>query len=163
MWSLFCPHECPGLNECIGEDFKQLYERYEREDKARRCIPAQQLWFAVIDSQIETGMPYMLFKDACNAKSNQSHSGVIQGSNLCTEIVQYTSLDETAVCNLASISLPKLVKNGAFDFKALCSLAKHLTRNLNLIIDRNFYPVEDAKRYVQNVSRHSKTRHIPLF
>ena len=152
-WSLFCPHECPGLHECYGEEFKELYERYEREGKARQTMPAHKLWFAILDSQVETGTPYMLYKDACNAKSNQSHSGVIQCSNLCTEIVQYTAPNETAVCNLASISLSKLVdlerEDGEkFDFEQLRQVTKVVTRNLNRIIDRNFYPIEEARRYV---------------
>lgn len=145
-WSLFCPHECPGLHETHGEEFKALFEKYEKEGKARQTIPAQQLWFAILDSQVETGTPYMLFKDACNSKSNQKHNGTIQCSNLCTEIVQYTAPDETAVCNLASISLSKLVKEGKFDFDALCTVSKVLTKNLNRIIDRNYYPIAEAKR-----------------
>lgn len=145
-WSLFCPHECPGLHETHGEEFKTLFEKYEKEGKARQTIPAQQLWFAILDSQVETGTPYMLFKDACNSKSNQKHNGTIQCSNLCTEIVQYTAPDETAVCNLASISLSKLVKEGKFDFDALCTVSKVLTKNLNRIIDRNYYPIAEAKR-----------------
>jgi len=149
-WSLFCPHECPGLYDCYGQEFKELYERYEREGKARQTIPAHQLWFAVLDSQVETGTPYMLYKDACNSKSNQKHSGVIQCSNLCTEIVQYTAPDETAVCNLASISLSKLVQDEQFDFET----TNVSTNNLNRIIDRNFYPIKEAKT--------SNFRHRPI-
>eukprot|EP00523_Entomoneis_sp_CCMP467_P005515 CAMPEP_0168747824 /NCGR_PEP_ID=MMETSP0724-20121128/15857_1 /TAXON_ID=265536 /ORGANISM="Amphiprora sp., Strain CCMP467" /LENGTH=797 /DNA_ID=CAMNT_0008795629 /DNA_START=6 /DNA_END=2399 /DNA_ORIENTATION=+ len=153
-WSLFCPHECPGLQDCYGDEFKELYERYEREGRARQTVPAHQLWFAILDSQVETGTPYMLFKDACNSKSNQKNNGVIQCSNLCTEIVQYTSPEETAVCNLASISLSKLVQDGEFDFEQLRQVTKVVTRNLNRIIDRNYYPIPEAKR--------SNFRHRPI-
>ena len=153
-WSLMCPNECPGLADCHGDDFKQLYETYEKQGMARKSIKAQQLWFAILDSQVETGTPYMLYKDHCNAKSNQKNLGTIKCSNLCTEIVEYTAADEAAVCNLASISLSKLVtpatdysgQSGSFDFSKLFEVAKVVTRNLNRIIDRNFYPIEEAKK-----------------
>lgn len=154
-WSLFCPNECPGLADCFGEEFEALYEKYEREGLARQTISAQQLWFAVLDAQVETGTPYMVFKDHCNRRSNQQNLGCIKCSNLCTEIVQFTAPDETAVCNLASISLSKLVttrrdyeSTGMFDFDKLLEVSKVVTRNLNCIIDRNFYPIEEARRYV---------------
>ena len=118
-WSLFCPNEAPGLDECYGEKFRELYTRYESEGRARRTVPAQELWFAVLESQIETGTPYMLYKDACNEKSNQKNLGTIKSSNLCTEIMEYTSADEIAVCNLASIALPRFVTNGKFDHQRL--------------------------------------------
>ena len=153
-WSLMCPNECPGLADCYGKEFEELYEKYEREGKARQTIPAQQLWFAILDAQTETGTPYMLFKDACNEKSNQKNLGTIKSSNLCTEIVEYTAPDETAVCNLASISLSKLVvpgtfgSKGSFDFNKLYEVTKVVAKNLNRVIDRNFYPIEEARRYV---------------
>jgi len=153
-WSLFCPNECPGLSDCFGDEFVALYTKYEREGKARQTIKAQQLWFAVLDSQVETGTPYMLFKDHCNRKSNQQNLGTIKCSNLCTEIVEYTSPDEAAVCNLASISLSMLVtpprsddEEGSFDFDKLREVSEIVTKNLNRIIDRNFYPIEEARRY----------------
>jgi ribonucleoside-diphosphate reductase alpha subunit len=156
-WSLMCPNESPGLADCWGDDFEQLYERYEREGKTRQTIKAQQLWFAILDAQVETGTPYMLFKDACNRKSNQQNLGTIKCSNLCTEIVEYTSPDEVAVCNLASISLSKLVTTsaascpdgvGSFDFEKLKQVAATATVNLNKIIDRNYYPIKEAETYV---------------
>lgn len=156
-WSLMCPNECPGLSDCFGDEFEKLYEQYERDGKARQTIKAQQLWFAILDAQVETGTPYMLFKDACNRKSNQQNLGTIKCSNLCTEIVEYTSPDEAAVCNLASISLSKLVTpgdfgaNGSFDFEKLRQVTMVVTNNLNKIIDRNFYPIVEAERYVLNV------------
>eukprot|EP00534_Pseudo-nitzschia_fraudulenta_P007682 CAMPEP_0201146910 /NCGR_PEP_ID=MMETSP0851-20130426/8558_1 /ASSEMBLY_ACC=CAM_ASM_000631 /TAXON_ID=183588 /ORGANISM="Pseudo-nitzschia fraudulenta, Strain WWA7" /LENGTH=823 /DNA_ID=CAMNT_0047422623 /DNA_START=143 /DNA_END=2614 /DNA_ORIENTATION=+ len=159
-WTLMCPDECPGLPDCHGDEFKQLYEKYEREGKGRQTIKAQQLWFAVLDSQVETGTPYMLYKDHCNKKSNQQNLGTIRSSNLCTEIVQYTSPDETAVCNLASISLSKLVSPSSntgplvFDFEKLLQVAMTLTRNLNRVIDRNFYPIPEAKN--------SNMKHRPI-
>lgn len=161
-WSLMCPNECPGLADCHGEEFKKLYEKYETEGKSRKTIKAQQLWFAILDSQVETGTPYMLYKDHCNAKSNQKNLGTIKCSNLCTEIVEYTAPDEAAVCNLASISLSKLVtpatdysgETGSFDFAKLLEVSKVITRNLNRIIDRNFYPIEEA--------RNSNMRHRPI-
>lgn len=146
-WSLMCPNECPGLSDCYGDEFEKLYETYEKEGKCRQTISAQQLWFAILDSQVETGTPYMLFKDACNKKSNQKNLGTIKCSNLCTEIVQFTSPDEAAVCNLASISLPKFVdqQNMSFDFEQLRQIAEAATKNLNKVIDRNFYPIKEAK------------------
>ena len=121
-WSLFCPNEAPDLYNCYGEKFEQLYEKYEREGRAKKVIKAQELWFAILDSQIETGTPYMLYKDHANRKSNQKNLGTIRSSNLCTEIMEYTSKDEIAVCNLASINLSKFVKNGEFDHEHLLSL-----------------------------------------
>lgn len=153
-WSLFCPNEAPGLSECWGEEFEQLYERYESEGRARKTIKAQELWFKVIESQVETGNPYMLYKDAANRKSNQQNVGTIKSSNLCTEIMEYTSPEEVAVCNLASIALPKFVANGEFDFDKLVEVTRHVTRNLNKIIDGNYYPVEEARR--------SNMRHRPI-
>lgn len=171
MWSLMCPHECPGLADCYGEEFEELYQKYESEGRYRKQIPAQKLWFAILESQTETGTPYMLYKDSCNRKSNQKNLGTIKCSNLCTEILEYTSSDEIAVCNLASISvnsfvtvnsetvtLPsgetKLVKTGVYDFKKLKYVTKVITRNLNKVIDRNFYPVPEA--------RNSNMRHRPI-
>ena len=153
-WSVFCPHECPGLCETYGDEFEELYTKYERENKARRTFPAQQLWYAILDSQIETGTPYMLYKDAANKKSNQSHLGTIRCSNLCTEIIEYTSPDEIAVCNLASISLPAFVHENRFDFDQLKTITIIVTKNLNKIIDANFYPVDQAKN--------SNLRHRPI-
>jgi len=156
-----CPNECPGLDNCWGEEFKALYEKYESEGKGRKTIKAQQLWFAILDSQVETGTPYMLYKDHCNSKSNQQNLGTIKCSNLCTEIVEYTAPDEIAVCNLASISLSKFVTpadvfggEGSFDLDQLMYISKVVTKNLNRVIERNFYPVEEAKR--------SNMRHRPI-
>ena len=153
-WSLFCPNEAPGLSECWGAEFEALYIKYENEGKARKTIKAQELWFAIIDSQIETGTPYMLYKDAANSKSNQQNLGTIKSSNLCTEIMEYTSPDEVAVCNLASLALPRFVTNGKFDQQKLFEVTYEVTKNLNKIIDNNFYPVEEAQR--------SNTRHRPI-
>lgn len=158
-WSLFCPHECPGLSDTHSEDFVKLYEQYEREGKARKTIKAQDLWFAILESQIETGTPYMLYKDHANAKSNQKNLGTIKSSNLCTEIMEYTAPDEVAVCNLASIALTKFVEEGAdgfsrFDHQKLYEITKVVTRNLNKIIDLNYYPVPEAER--------SNKRHRPI-
>jgi len=153
-WSLFCPNEAPGLDECYGEKFRELYTRYESEGRARRTVPAQELWFAVLESQIETGTPYMLYKDACNEKSNQKNLGTIKSSNLCTEIMEYTSADEIAVCNLASIALPRFVTNGKFDHQRLFEITYVITKNLNKVIDVNYYPVEAARR--------SNMRHRPI-
>ena len=153
-WSLFCPHEAPGLHECHGEEFEKLYEKYEREGRARRTVKAQELWFAVLESQTETGTPYMLYKDACNNKSNQKNLGTIQSSNLCTEIVEYTAPDEVAVCNLASIALPMYIENGEYNHQKLYEVTKVITRNLNKIIDRNYYPVKEAEK--------SNLRHRPI-
>jgi ribonucleoside-diphosphate reductase subunit M1 len=164
-WSLFCPNEAPGLADVHGQAFKDLYMKYEREGLARQTIQAQQLWFAVLDSQVETGTPYMVYKDHANSKSNQKNLGTIRCSNLCTEIIEYTAPDETAVCNLASISLSKLVRPlsntaglaGAhliFDFEKLREVSMILTRNLNRVIDRNYYPIPEAYN--------SNMRHRPI-
>ncbi len=158
-WSLLCPHECPGLADTYGEEFEKLYEQYEREGKVRKTIKAQDLWMAIMESQIETGTPYMLFKDHANSKSNQKNLGTIKSSNLCTEILEYTSPDEVAVCNLASIALPKFVTEGEggfmkFDHQKLYEITKVITRNLNKIIDLNYYPVPEAER--------SNKRHRPI-
>ena len=153
-WSLFCPHECPGLNTFWGEAFEKLYEQYEQEGKARRTMKAQDLWFHILESQTETGNPYMVYKDACNRKSNQQNLGTIQSSNLCTEIIEYTAPDEIAVCNLASIALPRFVTNGIFDHQKLFEVVQVITKNLNKIIDGNYYPVEEARR--------SNMRHRPI-
>ncbi|MFZ4798096.1 MAG: ribonucleoside-diphosphate reductase subunit alpha, partial [Bacteroidia bacterium] len=144
-WSLFCPNEAPGLSECWGEEFEALYTKYEAEGKARRTVKAQDLWFAIMESQIETGTPYMLYKDAANRKSNQQNLGTIKSSNLCTEIMEYTSPDEVAVCNLASIALPRFVIDGKFDQQKLYDVTYQVTLNLNKIIDNNYYPVIEAQ------------------
>ena len=144
-WSLFCPNEAPGLSDCWGEDFEKLYTGYEQAGKARKVIKAQELWFAIIQSQIETGTPYMLYKDAANRKSNQQNLGTIKSSNLCTEIMEYTSPDEVAVCNLASLALPRFVIDKKFDHQKLYEVTYEVTKNLNKIIDNNYYPVEEAK------------------
>ena len=144
-WSLMCPDECPGLCDKWGAAFEELYTRYEDEGRARETVDAQKLWFAILDSQIETGTPYMLYKDAANRKSNHQHLGTIRSSNLCTEIIEYTAKDEVAVCNLASIALPKMVVDGGFEFERLVHVVRVLVYNLNRVIDRNFYPVEEAK------------------
>ncbi len=154
QWSLFCPNECPGLYDTYGAKFNELYTRYEQEGRARKTIKAQELWFAILESQTETGTPYMLYKDACNEKSNQKNLGTIRSSNLCTEILEYTSPDEVAVCNLASISLPKFVVDGRFDFDRLHEITRVITRNLNKIIDINYYPVKEAEN--------SNFRHRPI-
>ena len=153
-WSLFCPHEAPGLHETWGAEFESLYSRYETEGRARRTVKAQDLWFAILDAQIETGTPYLLYKDSANRKSNQQNLGTIRSSNLCTEIIEYTSPDEVAVCNLASLALPRFVANGAFDHQKLYEVTYEVTKNLNKIIDHNFYPVEEA--------RNSNLRHRPI-
>jgi ribonucleoside-diphosphate reductase alpha chain len=158
-WSLFCPNEAPGLADCHGEEFVRLYEKYEKEGRARETIKAQELWFEVLESQIETGTPYMLYKDAANGKSNQQNLGTIKSSNLCTEIIEYTAPDEVAVCNLASIALPKFVIAGEdgvlrFDHQKLYEITKVATRNLNKVIDINYYPVEEARK--------SNFRHRPI-
>ena len=154
QWSLFCPNEAPGLSDCHGEVFETLYTKYETEGRARKTIKAQEVWFAILDSQIETGTPYMLYKDAANSKSNQQNLGTIKSSNLCTEIIEYTSPDEIAVCNLASIALPRFVINGSFDQQKLYEVTYQATLNLNKIIDNNYYPVEEAKN--------SNLRHRPI-
>ena len=153
-WTLMCPHECPGLYDVYGEAFEKLYIKYEQEGKGRKTIPARDLWNAILESQIETGTPYMLYKDACNEKSNQKNLGTIRSSNLCTEILEYTSKDEVAVCNLASLALPKFVIDGEFDHQKLFDITYVATKNLNKIIDNNYYPVEEA--------RNSNFRHRPI-
>jgi len=153
-WSLFCPHESPGLADCWGPAFKALYERYEREGKARKVVKAQDLWFAILDSQIETGTPYLLYKDAANSKSNQQNLGTIKSSNLCTEIIEYTAPNEVAVCNLASIALPRFVSDKEINHDKLYEVTYQATVNLNKIIDVNYYPVEEA--------RYSNLRNRPL-
>jgi ribonucleoside-diphosphate reductase subunit M1 len=176
-WSLFCPNEAPGLADVWGEEHEALYVKYEKAGKAKKTIKAQALWFAILEAQVETGNPYILFKDACNRKSNQQNLGTIKSSNLCTEIVEYTAPDETAVCNLASIALPRFVvesaeggpsgrasmgkllgsrnsKNRRYDFAKLAEVTRVITRNLNRIIDVNYYPVETA--------RNSNMRHRPI-
>ncbi|CAN1828723.1 Ribonucleoside-diphosphate reductase large subunit [Linum perenne] len=154
-WSLFCPNEAPGLADCWGKEFEELYTKYERNGKAKKVVQAQSLWFEILTSQIETGTPYMLFKDTCNRKSNQQNLGTIKSSNLCTEIIEYTSPTETAVCNLASIALPRFVREKVrCMFKSLLQITQAVTYNLNKIIDVNYYPVETAKR--------SNLRHRPI-
>lgn len=157
-WSLFCPNEAPGLADCWGKDFERLYEKYEREGRARKTVKAQELWFAVLESQIETGTPYILYKDNANSKSNQQNLGTIKSSNLCTEIMEYTSEDEVAVCNLASLALPRYIKeeNGhkVFDHQKLFDVTYHVTKNLNKVIDINYYPIKEA--------RNSNMRHRPI-
>lgn len=156
MWSLMCPHLSPGLSDCYGEEFEQLYQKYEAEGKFVKQLPAQEVWKAIIVSQVETGTPYMLYKDACNKKSNQKNLGVIKSSNLCTEIVEYTSPDEIAVCNLASIAVNMFVSpdRNSYDFVKLKEITKVVTKNLNKIIDVNYYPVPEAKA--------SNMRHRPI-
>ncbi|VAI51024.1 unnamed protein product [Triticum turgidum subsp. durum] len=174
QWSLFCPSEAPGLADCWGDEFQNLYSKYEREGKAKKIVSAQSLWFEILKAQIETGTPYMLYKDSCNRKSNQQNLGTIKSSNLCTEIVEFTSPTETAVCNLASIALPRFVrekgvpieshpaklvgsigsKNRYFDFDKLAEITSIVTWNLNKIIDINYYPIETARR--------SNMRHRPI-
>lgn len=152
-WSFFCPNKAPGLSECWGKEFEEKYELYEKEGRANRTMKARDLWFKVIQSQIETGAPFMLFKDHANSKSNQQNLGTIKSSNLCTEIIQYTSDKEIAVCNLASIALPMYIgKDGTFDHKKLFDVTYQVTRNLNRIIDLNYYPVEEA-RYSNHKNR----------
>ncbi|MBC9930377.1 ribonucleoside-diphosphate reductase subunit alpha [Chitinophaga qingshengii] len=153
-WSLFCPHEAPGLHECWGEEFEALYEKYEQENRARKTVKAQDLWFAILDAQIETGTPYLLYKDSANRKSNQQNLGTIKSSNLCTEIIEYTDANEVAVCNLASLALPRFVNEGEFDHQKLFEVTYQATLNLNKIIDHNYYPVEEAER--------SNLRHRPI-
>jgi len=153
-WTLMCPNECPGLYDTHSEDFEALYTKYEQEGKGRRTVKARDLWEKILESQIETGTPYMLYKDAANRKSNQKNLGVIRSSNLCTEIMEYTAEDEVAVCNLASIALPMFVKNGEFDHKELFRVTKRVTKNLDKVIDRNFYPVIEAEN--------SNMRHRPV-
>jgi len=144
-WSLFCPNEAPGLYDAYAGEFEALYHKYEQEGRARKTIKAQDLWFAILESQIETGTPYILYKDAANRKSIQKNLGTIRSSNLCTEIMEYTSPDEVAVCNLASISLGKFVIDGKFDHQKLYEITRVVTRNLNKVIDINYYPVKEAE------------------
>ena len=153
-WTLMCPNECPGLADVYGAKFNELYEKYEAEGKGRKTIKARELWEKIVESQIETGTPYMLYKDACNEKSNQKNLGTIRSSNLCTEIIEYTAPDEVAVCNLASIALPMFVDNGKFDHDKLFEVTYKVTKNLNVVIDRNYYPVPEA--------RNSNMRHRPI-
>jgi ribonucleoside-diphosphate reductase alpha chain len=153
-WTLMCPNECPGLYDTYGADFEALYQKYESEGKGRKTIKARELWQKVLEAQIETGTPYMLYKDACNAKSNQKNLGVIRSSNLCTEILEYTAPDEVAVCNLASIALPRFIEDGQFNHQMLYDVTYKVTKNLNKVIDRNYYPVAEA--------RNSNMRHRPV-
>jgi ribonucleoside-diphosphate reductase alpha subunit len=156
QWSLFCPDKAPGLSDAVGDEFEALYTKYEEEGRANATVPAAEVWKAILKSQTETGTPYMLYKDACNKKSNQKNLGTIKSSNLCTEILEYTDKDETAVCNLASIALPKYVneETRTFDYEKLHEVTKTVTKNLNRVIDRNFYPVETARK--------SNMRHRPI-
>ncbi len=153
-WTLMCPNECPGLCDVHSDEFDALYLKYEAEKKGRKTIKARELWEKILESQIETGLPYMLYKDAANRKSNQKNLGTIRSSNLCTEIIEYTAPDEVAVCNLASISLPMFVEDGEFNHQSLHDVTKRITYNLNKVIDRNYYPVEEA--------RNSNMRHRPV-
>ncbi|MEZ4964638.1 MAG: ribonucleoside-diphosphate reductase subunit alpha [Saprospiraceae bacterium] len=153
-WSLFCPNEAPGLFDVHSGEFEALYHKYEEEGRARKVVKARELWNAVLESQTETGTPYILYKDAANKKSNQQNLGTIRSSNLCTEIIEYTSPDEVAVCNLASLALPKFVKDGQFDFERLYEITRVVTRNLNKVIDINYYPIPEA--------RNSNMRHRPI-
>ncbi|EDN04916.1 hypothetical protein HCAG_09248, partial [Histoplasma mississippiense (nom. inval.)] len=155
-WTLFCPNEAPGLADVYGDEFEALYEKYEKEGRGKKTVKAQKLWYAILEAQTETGNPFMLYKDSCNRKSNQKNLGTIRSSNLCTEIIEYCSPDEVAVCNLASIALPTFVDpiRGEYDFGKLHEVTQVVVRNLNKIIDRNYYPVEEAKR--------SNFRHRPI-
>jgi ribonucleoside-diphosphate reductase alpha subunit len=144
-WTLMCPDECPGLADVYGEEFKVLYEKYENEGKGRITLDAREVWFQILDAQMETGTPYLLYKDACNKKSNQKNLGTIKSSNLCCEIVEYSDSNETAVCNLASIALPSFVENGIFDYDKLYTVTKVVIENLNRVIDRNYYPIEKTR------------------
>ena len=153
-WTLMCPNECPNLFNVHGEEFEALYTQYEKEGKGRKTIKARELWEKILESQIETGTPYMLYKDSANRKSNQKNLGTIRSSNLCTEILEYTSADEVAVCNLASIALPMFIKDKAFYHKALFDVTVRVTKNLNRVIDRNYYPVKEAEN--------SNFRHRPI-
>ena len=153
-WHLMCPHECPGLPDVYGEEFNELYRMYVAQGRFKKAVKAREVWDAILKSQVETGTPYMCYKDACNEKSNQKNIGVVKSSNLCTEIVEVSGPDETAVCNLASICLPSFVKDGEFDFAELHTVTKVVTRNLNRVIDKNYYPTEAAKK--------SNMRHRPI-
>jgi ribonucleoside-diphosphate reductase alpha chain len=154
MWSLMTPDVCPGLSDCWGQAFEELYTKYEKEGKFMKQIPAKKLWQMVLDSQIQTGTPYLLYKDACNAKSNQQNLGTIKSSNLCAEVIEYTSPDETAVCNLGSLALPRFVENGVFNFGKLRSYTSILARNLDIVIDKTYYPTDKCSR--------SNFRHRPI-
>jgi ribonucleoside-diphosphate reductase alpha subunit len=156
VWTLFCPNEAPGLADVYGEEFDALYTKYEREGRGRKSVSAQKLWFKVLDSQMETGTPYLLYKDPANQKSNQKNLGTIKSSNLCTEIMEYSSPEETAVCNLASIALPAFVSddNKSFDFVKLRMVVASVVRSLNRVIDINFYPTPETKK--------SNMRHRPI-
>ena len=154
MWSLMSPDQCPGLADVWGDKFVELYTSYEKQGKYMKQVPAKKIWQLILDAQIQTGTPYLLYKDAANAKSNQQNLGTIKSSNLCTEIIEYTSKDETAVCNLGSLALPRFVKNGVFDFQLLRKYTTILTRNLDIVIDKNFYPTEKCKN--------SNMRHRPI-
>jgi ribonucleoside-diphosphate reductase alpha chain len=153
-WTLMCPNECPDLYNVHGDEFDKLYLKYESEGRGRKTIKARDLWEKILESQIETGTPYMLYKDSANRKSNQKNLGTIRSSNLCTEILEYTSADEIAVCNLASIALPMFVKDGEFDHQSLFDVTVRVTKNLNRVIDRNYYPVKEAEN--------SNFRHRPI-
>jgi ribonucleoside-diphosphate reductase alpha chain len=153
-WTLMCPNECPGLYDCHGDEFDKLYVKYEKKSKGRKSIKARELWEKILESQIETGTPYMLYKDSANRKSNQKNLGTIRSSNLCTEILEYTSKDEIAVCNLASIALPMFVEDGEFNHKKLYDVTVRVTKNLNKVIDMNYYPVKEAEN--------SNFRHRPV-
>jgi ribonucleoside-diphosphate reductase alpha chain len=153
-WSLFCPNEAPGLSDCWGAEFEKLYLQHEADGKARKVVKAQELWFKILESQIETGTPYLLYKDAANGKSNQQNLGTIKSSNLCTEIMEYTSPEEVAVCNLASMALPRFVIDGKFDHQKLYEVTYQVTKNLNAVIDNNYYPIEEA--------RNSNMKHRPI-
>jgi ribonucleoside-diphosphate reductase alpha chain len=154
VWTLFTPDECPGLSDCWGDEFNRLYTTYEREHKGVKEIPAKKLWQMILDAQIQTGTPYLLYKDACNAKSNQQNLGTIKSSNLCTEIVEFTSPEETAVCNLGSLALPKFVDGGKFNFDKLRSYTAVLARNLDIVVDKTYYPTDKCAR--------SNFRHRPI-
>lgn len=154
-WTLFCPNVAPGLSDTYGDEFEKLYTQYEKEGRGNQTIKAQKLWESILESQIETGTPYMLFKDHANRKSNQQNLGTIKSSNLCCEIMEYTSPDETAVCNLASLCLPRFVlEDGTYDFAKLHEITRVVTKNLNRIIDNNYYPVPQA--------RNSNMKHRPI-
>ncbi len=145
QWSLMCPDKCPGLSDVYGDDFVKLYEKYENEGRYNKQINAQDLWFKILESQIEQGVPYILYKDAANKKSNQKNLGTIKSSNLCAEVLIYSSPEETGVCNLASICLPTYIENGVFNYEKLHDVVKVITKNLNKVIDKNFYPIEKGR------------------
>ena len=153
-WPLFCPAEAPNLHEVYGDEFDELFLRYEKEGRAKKVIKAQKLWYAILEAQTETGNPFMLYKDAANRKSNQKNLGTIKSSNLCTEIIEYSAPDEVAVCNLASIALPTFISNGEYNFQKLHDVTKVVAKNLNKVIDVNYYPVKEA--------RNSNMRHRPI-